>query len=134
KRPLHPPDGHYSAHRDRRHRGRGRRLDPCADHLIIRFLTGEKMSFVQSLEPRLMMARVLGIDVSHYQGTINWPAVFASGERFAFEKATEGVTYTDPKFVTNMLAGKAAGVLMGAYHFARPLNNSAADEAAHFLA
>ncbi len=74
-----------------------------------------------------------GVDVSHHQGNINWSAVYASGKVFAFVKATEGVTYNDPMFVSNMVNGHNAGVLMGAYHFARPDNNSAVDEARHFV-
>jgi GH25 family lysozyme M1 (1,4-beta-N-acetylmuramidase) len=35
-------------------------------------------------------ASVPGIDVSHYQGTINWNTVKANGVQFAFIKATEG--------------------------------------------
>ena len=61
-----------------------------------------------------------GIDVSHWQGTINWSSVVAGGKRFAFCKATEGTTYTDPTFATNWAAMKAAGLLRGAYHFGRP--------------
>ncbi len=74
-----------------------------------------------------------GIDVSHHQGTIDWSLVYASGKVFAFVKATEGFTYNDPQFTTNMTNGNNAGVLMGAYHFARPDNNSAIDEANHFV-
>lgn len=77
---------------------------------------------------------VLGIDVSHHQGTINWAQVAAAGKVFAWVKATEGVTYTDPNYTTNMTNGTTAGVVMGAYHFARPLSNSAVNEANHFLA
>jgi GH25 family lysozyme M1 (1,4-beta-N-acetylmuramidase) len=74
-----------------------------------------------------------GVDVSHHQGSIDWSLVYADGKVFAFVKATEGYTYNDPQFVTNMQNGTNAGVLMGAYHFARPDNNSAADEANHFV-
>lgn len=76
---------------------------------------------------------ILGIDVSKWQGTINWQQVSNSGKVFAYVKATEGMTYTDPKFLTNITNGKAAGVVMGAYHFARPDNNSAVQDATNFL-
>lgn len=76
---------------------------------------------------------VLGIDVSHHQGDINWTLVANDGKVFAYVKATEGFTYDDPKFTANMNNGTAAGVVMGAYHFARPDNNSAVDEANHFV-
>src|SRR6185503_11904243 len=69
--------------------------------------------------PRLMAARPLGIDVSSYQGNIAWPSVAAAGISFAWAKATEGTGYQDAYFVGNQNNGKAAGVLMGAYHYAR---------------
>jgi len=76
---------------------------------------------------------ILGIDVSHYQETIDWNLVENDGKVFAFAKATEGFTYDDPNFQTYMTNGINAGVIMGAYHFARPDNNSATDEANHFV-
>jgi GH25 family lysozyme M1 (1,4-beta-N-acetylmuramidase) len=66
-----------------------------------------------------MAARPLGIDVSSYQGNITWPSVAAAGISFAWSKATEGTGYQDAYFVGNQNNGKAAGVLMGAYHYAR---------------
>jgi len=78
--------------------------------------------------------RVFGIDVSHWQGEINWNSVHNSGKSFAFVKATEGNGFTDPKFITNMNGASANGMLVGAYHFARPdLGNSATDEANYFV-
>jgi lysozyme len=78
---------------------------------------------------------LFGIDVSHYQGTINWNQVRESGlKNFAYVKATEGIDYNDSYFKSNMINGNAAGLKMGAYHLARPDNkNSAIDEANHFL-
>lgn len=79
---------------------------------------------------------VYGIDVSHWQGTINWASVYSAGYKFAFCKATEGVGYTDPTFTTNMNGGENAGLLMGAYHFATPYTdgvNDAVDEAQYFV-
>ena len=58
--------------------------------------------------------------MSHWQGTINWTSVKNSGKAFAFCKATEGATYTDPTFASNWAAMKAAGLIRGAYHFGRP--------------
>jgi len=76
---------------------------------------------------------VQGIDVSHYQGTVNWPLVKAAGVQFAFAKATEGVTWIDPEFVSNWAGMKAAGILRGAYHFFEP-NDDAGEQAQLFLA
>ena len=61
---------------------------------------------------------VQGIDVSEFQGTINWAAVKSSGHQFAFIRVSDG-TYQDPKFATNWAGAKAAGVLRGAYQFFR---------------
>src|SRR6185503_1455334 len=51
-----------------------------------------------------------GIDVSHYQGRIDWPVVAASGPRFVFLKATEGVRYVDPTYSRNKLGAERAGL------------------------
>ena len=74
-----------------------------------------------------------GIDVSHWQGTINWNEVAKAGYKFAFVKATDGTSYVDPNFVTNIQNGASAGLMMGAYHFAHPDSDSAIAEADHFV-
>ena len=73
-----------------------------------------------------------GIDVSHYQGTINWNSVRSAGIEFAWIKATEGTTYVDPKFGSNYPNAYYAGVIRGAYHFARPASSSGATQANFF--
>ncbi len=83
--------------------------------------------------------RPLGIDVSHYNGTITlsgWQQAYASGRVFAFTKADEGATntYNDATLVSNMTNGRTAGLLMGCYHFGRPESNTAVAEADHFVA
>src|SRR5262245_5178777 len=60
---------------------------------------------------------VVGVDLSHHQGRIDWGKVRASKAAFAFIKATEGATFTDPAFATNWSGARDAGVLRGAYHF-----------------
>ena len=60
---------------------------------------------------------VHGIDVSKYQGDIDWRAVSDADVKFAWIKATEGGDHVDEKFVANWQAAKEAGVLRGAYHF-----------------
>ena len=61
----------------------------------------------------------VGIDTSKYQGKVNWQAVKQAGYDFAIIKASEGVGYTDPEFRRNWNESRAAGLLVGAYHFAR---------------
>ena len=58
-----------------------------------------------------------GIDVSKYQGTIDWNAVASSGVKFAWIKATEGGDHLDERFQANWQGAKLAGIPRGAYHF-----------------
>jgi GH25 family lysozyme M1 (1,4-beta-N-acetylmuramidase) len=76
--------------------------------------------------------RPLGVDVSSYQGQPNWSSVHGNGVVFAFAKATEGTGINDADFVFNENNGKAAGVYMGAYHFAHPNTATPGAEAGHF--
>jgi GH25 family lysozyme M1 (1,4-beta-N-acetylmuramidase) len=85
-------------------------------------------------------SRALGLDVYHGQGTINWSQVSAAQEKFAIIKATDGYRgsqsqsmITDANFSTYVTGAKQAGLLVGAYHFARPYINSPKDEADFFL-
>jgi lysozyme len=73
-----------------------------------------------------------GIDVSHYQGNVNWQDVKAAGCAFAYAKATEGASIIDPTFNTNWAGINDAGLLRGAYHFYRAEQNST-QQAQHFL-
>jgi lysozyme len=60
---------------------------------------------------------VHGIDVSRWQGKIDWASVKAAGTKFAFIKATEGGDHVDPRFIENWYGAGNAGVPRGAYHF-----------------
>ncbi|MCV9947789.1 GH25 family lysozyme [Paenibacillus sp. BT-177] len=74
-----------------------------------------------------------GIDVSRYQGKIDWKAVKAGDISFAFIKASQGQRYVDPTFTANAKGARAAGVLLGAYHFVDATSVDAAKaEARHF--
>lgn len=61
--------------------------------------------------------RTRGIDVSKYQGTINWARVAKdSSIKFVYVKATEGTSIQDPRYRTNLTQAKKAGLLVGSYH------------------
>ncbi len=77
---------------------------------------------------------LFGIDVSSYQGSINWSSAHSCGAQYAFAKATEGTYYEDAYFKGNMVNGKAAGMQMGAYHFARPDLNCPSVQVNYFWA
>lgn len=69
-----------------------------------------------------------GIDVSRWQGAIDWRAARAAGVSFAYIKATEGGDLADPKFREYWAGAAAAGVPRGAYHyfyFCRPAEEQA---------
>lgn len=74
-----------------------------------------------------------GIDVSRYQGDINWHRVAGADVAFAFIKATEGGDHADPAFARNWQGAARAGIPRGAYHFYY-LCRPAAEQAAWFIA
>lgn len=75
-----------------------------------------------------------GVDVASYQGQPDWGAVAASGIAFAFTKVSEDDDYQNPTFARNWSEIKRAGIIRGAYHFARPDSAvDAAQEADYFL-
>ena len=62
-----------------------------------------------------------GIDVSHYQGNIDWWEVARSGEvNYVYLKATEGANLVDNTFRINLMGARRAGFKVGIYHFYRP--------------
>jgi lysozyme len=70
--------------------------------------------------------KAIGVDVSRFQGVIDWPTVASSGVRFAFVQASRGSGADcatrpdqcgpDPYFATNRLAAASVGIRVGAYH------------------
>ncbi|OJU50375.1 MAG: hypothetical protein BGO03_15650 [Mesorhizobium sp. 61-13] len=60
---------------------------------------------------------VHGVDVSRWQGDIDWAKLRSQGANFAFIKATDGGDHLDPMFMKNWRGADAAGIKRGAYHF-----------------
>jgi len=85
--------------------------------------------------PAIAGQGVSGIDVSKYQGRIDWPAVASSPIRFAIMRATLGNRYRDERFAQNLAGATKNGLVVGAYHFAKPTFGlrDARGEADHFL-
>ncbi|CAE7169941.1 unnamed protein product [Rhizoctonia solani] len=103
-------------------------------------------------------AQPKGIDVSGYQGNVDWAAQKSAGVTFAYIKATEGTGefsaqpylarwtqtrslpsscftgYTNPYFSQQYTGSYNAGIIRGSYHFARPDVSSGATQANYFLA
>ncbi len=66
---------------------------------------------------------VAGIDISshdHSQFAVDFTSIAASGTKFVYIKATEGKTYANPYYSSDYQAAKTAGLMVGAYAFARP--------------
>jgi len=60
---------------------------------------------------------VRGVDVSAYQGEIDWPVLSQQGITFAYLKATEGSTWQDKRFAYNFTEANSTDLYVGAYHF-----------------
>lgn len=79
-----------------------------------------------------------GIDVSHHQGQIDWKKVVSASAasdyplKFVFVKATEGASFIDPDYETNIMNARQMGFVCGSYHFYNP-RTSPAKQAAFFL-
>jgi GH25 family lysozyme M1 (1,4-beta-N-acetylmuramidase) len=86
------------------------------------------------------LSSAAAIDVSHWQGDIDWHQVRADGIRIAMIKVTEDENFVDPKYSQYRREARAAGVVTGAYDFARPgtahgsVEADARAEARYFLA
>ena len=79
-----------------------------------------------------------GIDISHYQGEIDWEELRDKGKikdspiRFIMIKATEGSTQIDPMFKSNFHQSREHGFTRGAYHFWSN-KSSGREQAEHFI-
>ena len=76
---------------------------------------------------------VKGVDVSEYQGALDFTALADAGIEFAYAKATEGATYVDAQFMTTCEQASGSTVALGAYHFFS-FDSPGADQAASFAA
>jgi GH25 family lysozyme M1 (1,4-beta-N-acetylmuramidase) len=97
-------------------------------------LAGAVLAFAGASGAATVSAKAKGIDVSNWNGTINWTKVAHAGYRFAVAKATEGTTFEDGTYVANRTASEAAGVVFGAYDFARPSGSTVAAATASAVA
>ncbi len=63
---------------------------------------------------------VKGIDVSYFQGTIDWSAVAGAGVAYSFVRVSDGTDFVDPQFSANWSGSRTAGIKHGAYQLFRP--------------
>ncbi|MGW3209951.1 lysozyme [Streptomyces sp. NPDC001135] len=78
--------------------------------------------------------QIEGVDVSSYQGNVAWSTLWGDGTKWAYTKATEGTSYTNPSFSQQYTGSYKAGMVRGAYHFATPDTAGGAAQADYFLA
>ncbi len=74
------------------------------------------------------------MDVSHWNGQIDWLQVAGGGDTFVFAEATDGTTVTDATYPLNRSGAGSVGMHVGAYHFARPSGSSDAAVSASAIA
>ncbi len=94
-------------------------------------------------QPAAWAQRARGVDVSSWQGAMDWNKTYAAGARFAFVRASRGQDEVDVRFIQNMntisnMAAAGKTIYAGAYHYAKPTapgmltgSSSAAAIAAH---
>jgi lysozyme len=82
--------------------------------------------------PSLKEYPVRGVDVSSYQGEIDWDVLARQGIQFAFIKATEGSSFVDPHFADNYASARNTTLRIGAYHFFS-YDSSGSTQADHFI-
>ncbi|GEM_PF-6808652 len=79
------------------------------------------------------MAKMVGIDVSEHNGTLDWAKIKAAGISFAIIRDGYGVSHTDNCFKRNMEGALAQGIHVGIYHFSYALNPAGAKKEAEFV-
>ena len=80
--------------------------------------TGKASRHGMTVPPRNAEAKYDGIDISSYQGFIDWAKVSSDKDiRFVYIKATEGATYRSPHYAHNVTQARCHGLLVGSYHY-----------------
>ncbi len=78
-------------------------------------------------------AQTEGVDVSSHQGNVNWSALWSSGVKWAYVKATEGTYYKNTYFTQQYTGSYNIGMIRGTYHFATPDTTTGAAQADYFV-
>lgn len=120
------PNDAFGRKKDRNKHGRediGAMLEP--DAMPIRAIQDRNALAAQSMpfythKGNINTKYKEGIDVSHYQGTIDWQRVVRSTNiSYVYLKATEGANYVDDTYRRNLTEARRAGLSVGSYHFYR---------------
>ena len=115
------------------------RLGPATVAALHRFqdLRGLRVSGRLTGETRRELRRratpLTGLDVSQWQGSVDWRQVRAAGHSFAVAKTSEGGDWRDPSWSPARASQiRAAGLALGVYHFLRPRADRAGKVEARF--
>ena len=84
------------------------------------------------VEPELIVPGEYGVDVSHWQGEMDWFKCQEAGATIAYIKATEGEEWVDPRFFENWNRVRQTNLKFGAYHYYKN-GESSEVQAHHFL-
>lgn len=84
------------------------------------------------VDPPLIQTGEYGVDVSHWQGEMDWFQCQAAGATIAYIKATEGAAWVDPRFYENWNNARRTNMKLGAYHYLKN-GESSEVQAHHFL-
>lgn len=79
------------------------------------------------------MSKIIGIDVSEHNGTLDWAKIKKAGIEFAIIRTGYGTSHVDTQFKNNMKGAIEQGIHIGAYHFSYALNESGAKNEADFV-
>jgi lysozyme len=100
--------------------------------LVAAMVAGVKAGIIR---PNMLLvpAGVKGVDVSEYQGAIDFDALSGEGIEFVYAKATEGASYVDGQFAATCARAKGSDVALGAYHFFS-FDSPGSEQAENFIA
>ena len=101
--------------------------------LIITMMIFMNLTITEAVSP-ISSASYEGLDVSNWQGNIDYAQVKSAGIEVVYIKASEGTTFKDPYFERNYANAKANGLKVGFYHFVTATNVQAARNQAQFFA
>ncbi|MER5884560.1 GH25 family lysozyme [Streptomyces sp. NPDC001941] len=112
-----------------------RRLDAVGDAWLGAGVTRREGDRTRAVRPTVAQPPgVGGVDVSSWQGDVDWRGLWKAGKRFAYVKATEATSYRNPWFQRQYDGARAAGMVRGAYHFALPDKSDGRRQADYFVA
>ncbi|MBR3255559.1 MAG: LysM peptidoglycan-binding domain-containing protein [Clostridia bacterium] len=101
--------------------------------LLFLLLCISSCTYIYALTPRDELIYE-GVDVSNWQGNINFAEVKNAGIEIVYIKASEGTTFVDPYLESNYANAKANGLKVGFYHYLTATSVEGAIRQANFFA